>query len=69
MAWEDDVAKARDQAAALLVEITQTPKPTYNVCGKMIGWTEYARMLREQISGCNKLIAQGTPVEEIGIGI
>ena len=69
MAWTDDVETARDQAAALLVQITASPKPTYSVLGKTYSWTDYTRMLREQISGCNQLLAQGSVVEEVGVGI
>lgn len=48
----------KDQLIARLMEITALPKPTYNVDGKNVNWTEYATMLRDQIEGVNDLLMQ-----------
>ena len=56
---------ARDNAAAMLVEITKSPKPSYTVHGHSVSWTEYQKMLLGQIAEINKQITQGTPFEFI----
>ena len=55
--------QARDNAAARLAEILASPKPSYTVHGHSVSWTEYQKMLAEQLAQCNQLITQGTPFE------
>jgi hypothetical protein len=61
--YADNLVVARDNTAALLAQITASPKPSYTVHGHSVSWTEYQRMLREQISGLNQLIAEANPFE------
>lgn len=57
MALIDDLATARNQMAARLVEITTTPKPSYNIDGQNISWTAYQKMLMEGIANLKAQIA------------
>lgn len=59
--YATELTTIRDQAVARLKEITASPKPSYNVNGQQVGWTDYQRMLMEQIKALNELIAVGEP--------
>jgi DNA-binding ferritin-like protein len=71
--YMENLETARDQCAERLVEITASPKPSYNVNGQQVSWTAYQQMLTKQISELNSLIAQGepdtTPTEIISQGL
>lgn len=68
--YAENLATTRDQIAERLVEITASPKPSYNVNGQAVSWTEYFRTLTEQLDKLNELIAtgDGTPVEVLSQG-
>ena len=55
--------QARANAAARLAETLASPKPSYTVHGHSVSWTEYQKMLFDQIEKINQQIAQGTPFE------
>jgi len=57
--YETNLGTIRDQIAARLVEITANPKPSYNVNGQQVSWTEYQKMLFDQLGKVNELIAAG----------
>jgi hypothetical protein len=69
MAYTDDLATARDNSAAILAQITVSPKPTYAVHGHNYSWTEYQEFLTRHIEACNRLLAQGEPFEIVGTGL
>lgn len=46
-----------------LAEVTASKKPSYNIDGKNVNWTEYAAMLRQEIANVNELIALESPFE------
>lgn len=48
-AVRDSLIVARDNFAAQLQEISQSPKPTYSVDGRSYSWTEYQAFLIEKI--------------------
>jgi len=48
---------ARDLAMTAYTVALANPKPDYQVDGQSFNWTQYTRMLREQLEGINKLIA------------
>jgi hypothetical protein len=63
--YTTNLETSRNQISARIVEITASPKPSYNVNGQQVAWTEYLKTLREQLAEINKLIAEGdgTPWE------
>lgn len=65
MSYSDDLTSARDNIAARLAAITADQKPSYNIDGQEISWTEYQRMLIEGLSRLQRLIdADGGPYAE-----
>lgn len=68
MAWTDDITTARDNSAAILAEITVSPKPSYAVHGHNYSWQEYQQFLIDHIEQCNRLLAQARPFENVSAG-
>jgi len=69
MAWTDDIATARDNAAKTLAEIMARPKPSYNVQGHSFSWMEYQKFLSEVIDNCSRQLAYGEPFEIVSRGL
>ena len=68
MAYLDDLKTTRDQMASILVEITTSPKPSYSIDGQAVSWTEYLKMLQDQLSKMNELIQDAEPYELHSVG-
>jgi hypothetical protein len=66
--YPGSLAAARDQCAALLVQITLSPKPSYTAYGRKYSWSEYQALLTAQINDLNRLIAQANPYEIVSRG-
>lgn len=56
MAYIDDLKTARDNMAARLKDVTAAPKPSYDVDGQKVSWTEYIRLLAEGVERLNAVI-------------
>lgn len=69
MAYIDDLTTARDNFAAKLAEVSAAPKPSYNIDGQQVSWTEYYKFLSEQVERLNQQISGGEPFEEVSTGI
>ena len=65
----DSLKAARDDAAARLAEALAAPKPSYSIHGQSVSWTEYQKMLAEQIAILSDLIARGEPFEIVSVGV
>ena len=59
----EQVAIIKTQTLALIAQITAAPKPTYNVDGQKVSWSDYLKQLRETIDWCNGKLAGETPFE------
>ena len=59
----EQLATIKSQVLANLVTITAGPKPSYNIDGQQISWTEYHKMLTEQLKEINALLAAEAPAE------
>ena len=59
--YATELVTIRDQLVARIKEITESPKPSYNVNGQQIGWTEYLDSLMDKLAKINALIAAGEP--------
>lgn len=46
---------ARNNIAAIIAQITASPKPNYSVDGESISWADYLRTLTEQLREIDKL--------------
>lgn len=58
----------KTQTLALIVDLTENPKPSYMVDGQSIQWSAYMNMLKSTIDWVNKQIAAETPFEVISQG-
>ena len=58
----------KTQTLSMIAELTANPKPTYNVDGQSVQWSDYLKQLRATIEWCDQQIAQSEPgVEEITV--
>ena len=57
----DNLQQIKSNLIAKLEEVTQCPKPTYSIDGQSVSWTEYYKMLMEQIKSINELIQMEDP--------
>ncbi|HUT14348.1 MAG TPA: hypothetical protein VMY42_27935 [Thermoguttaceae bacterium] len=57
------LATIKTQILAILVDITENPKPSYMIDGQSLQWAAYQRLLLEQIDRINRQIAAETPFE------
>lgn len=49
--------RIRSQVLALLAEVTAHPKPSYELDGQQVAWTEYTRELRHLLAWCEQKLA------------
>lgn len=59
----EQLATIKSQILANLVDLTENPKPTYDIDGQKIAWGDYQRMLFDQLKNINEQIANETPYE------
>ena len=58
----------KNQTLAMIAEITVNPKPTYNIDGQSVQWTDYLKQLRAIVEWCDQKIARSEPgIEETTI--
>jgi hypothetical protein len=64
----EQIATIKSQALANLVAITATPKPSYDIDGQEVSWTEYHDMLQKQVAWADTQLAGETPLEQHTVG-
>ena len=64
----DDLQTALANAKATLAQILASPKPTYTVEGQTVNWTEYQKMLMDNVAALKQLQSQA-PYEFISRGL
>jgi len=69
MSWTSDIEVAMANTAALLRDITEKPRPSYELHGHRVSLMEYQKFLVESMDNYARLLARGQPWEEIGVGI
>jgi len=42
----------------MIAEITANPKPSYNIDGQSVQWTDYLKQLRATVEWCDQQIAR-----------
>jgi len=58
----------KTQTLSMIAEMTASPKPSYNVDGQSIQWTDYLKQLRATVAWCDQQIALSEPgVEEVTV--
>jgi len=59
----------KTQTLAMIAEITANPKPSYNIDGQSVQWTDYLKQLQAIVEWCDQQMARSEPgIEEITIG-
>lgn len=53
----EQLALIKSQTMALIASITANPKPSYDVDGQSVAWTEYLRRLQETVAWCDERLA------------
>jgi len=53
----------KSQALAQLVELRANPKPSYQIDGQQVAWTEYLRQLQLTVDWCDNKLAAAEPFE------
>jgi hypothetical protein len=48
----------KTQLLTLMAEVTVHPKPTYQVDGQAVRWTEYLKELQNSVDWCNRQLAE-----------
>ena len=58
MTYAADLVTIRDQIVARIIEVTAAPKPSYNIDGQAVSWTQYLAELRKQLRETNDMIKE-----------
>jgi hypothetical protein len=53
----------KSQTLTQLVSLRASPKPTYNIDGQTVSWTDYLRSLEETVAWCNAQLRGLDPAE------
>ena len=61
--YTEQLTTIRDQVVARLADITANPKPNYTIGDETYEWTDYQRMLFEQLTRLNEAIGLSQPYE------
>jgi len=62
------ISTIKTQTLALIVDLTENPKPSYNIDGQSISWGSYLKQLQDTVVFCNEQLANEAPVEVISQG-
>jgi hypothetical protein len=57
------LAAIKTQTLARMAEITAAPKPSYDIDGQQVAWSEYLRQLQQTVDWCNEKLAGSAPFE------
>jgi hypothetical protein len=57
----------KTQTLSMIAEMTANPKPSYNVDGQSVQWSDYLKQLRTTVEWCDQQMARSEPVEEITV--
>ena len=56
------------QTLALIVDLTENPKPTYAIDGQTVSWGDYLKQLKETVAWCDKQLTGEDPFEHRSYG-
>lgn len=58
-----ELAAIKTQTLALIKDLTENPKPSYNIDGQQISWGEYLAQLQKTVEWCNTMLVGEEPAE------
>jgi len=50
----ETIATIKTEALERIAEITSEPKPSYNVDGQSVSWTQYLEQLQQTVAWCDQ---------------
>jgi hypothetical protein len=53
----------KSRTLALIADLTQNPKPTYDLDGQSVSWSEYLGRLTATVDWCDRRMTTDAPVE------
>ena len=59
----EQLATIKTQTLAVIVSITENPKPTYNIDGQMVAWGDYLKQLQATVKWVDDQLASESPYE------
>lgn len=65
----EQIATIKSQSLARIAEITASPKPSYDVDGQKVQWSEYLKQLQDVVAWCDQQTAAGEPFEIVSVGV
>ena len=65
----ENLKTARANLLAKLAEVSADPKPSYNIDGQSVQWSQYYKMLTDQAGALLDAINNEEPFEEVSRGV
>lgn len=59
----EQLATIKTQTLAIIVSITASPKPSYNIDGQSISWGDYLKQLQDSVAFVDTQLASIAPYE------
>ena len=59
----EQIATIRSNTLAQLIELRANPKPSYDLDGQRVSWTEYAASLQSTVDWCDRKLRDCAPFE------
>lgn len=59
----EPIRTIKQQTLARIAELTGQPKPSYQIDGQQVAWSEYLKQLRATVDWCNRVLAGAQPFE------
>jgi hypothetical protein len=59
----EQITQIKTQTLARIAEITAEPKPTYQIDGQKVEWSDYLKQLQATADWCDAQLAAGAPIE------
>ncbi len=59
----EQLRRIRSQVLQLIAELTANPKPSYELDGQRVSWSEYLAQLRSTVDWCDRQLAATEPFE------
>lgn len=63
------MATIKSQTLERIAEMTAAPKPSYEIDGQRVGWTEYLARLQSLVAWCDERMASSAPFEVDSRGV
>jgi len=59
----EPIRTIKRQTLARITELTEQPKPSYQIDGQQVAWSEYLKQLRATVEWCNRMLVAEQPYE------